>query len=79
MGLETFTRIWGRKGQDYRKAHASMAKSLGMTPEQYQEKVLYPNLLDKLRLNEDANPDGSPLAQNEPQPADKKEPVTVER
>jgi capsid protein len=45
MGTDTYARIWGRKGQDHRKAHASMAKSLGITLKEYQEKVLVPNLL----------------------------------
>lgn len=47
MGNETYARLWGRKGQDYRKAHASMAKSLGISVEEYQRTVLLPNLMSK--------------------------------
>jgi len=47
MGTETYARVWGRKGQDYRKAHLMNAKALGLTIEEYQEKILIPNLLSK--------------------------------
>ena len=78
MGLDTWHRIWGRKGQDYRKAHASNAKALGMTIEQYQTEVLLPNMLEKLRLNEDAAPIGEPF--NEPEKIEvKNKPAPVEK
>ena len=45
MGTDTFARIWGRKGADYRKAHASNAKALGLTIEEYRSDVLLPNMV----------------------------------
>ena len=44
-GTDTYARIYGRKGMDYRKAHAQNAKALGLTVEEYQEKVLLANLV----------------------------------
>ncbi len=45
MGTDTWNRIGGRKGLDYRKMHNANAKALGMTLERYQKEVLIPNML----------------------------------
>lgn len=47
MGNETFERIWGRKGLDFRKGHIANARALGMSIEQYRKDILIPNLLSK--------------------------------
>ena len=46
-GCDTYARVWGRKGQDYRKAFAGNAKALGLTVDEYREQVLIPNLVSK--------------------------------
>jgi hypothetical protein len=45
QGTDTFARIWGRKGQDYRKAFASNAKALNLSVEEYVKTVLIPNMV----------------------------------
>jgi hypothetical protein len=54
LGLDTFQRIWGRKGQDHRKALASNAKALGITINDYRTRVLLPNMLSSARASEQA-------------------------
>ena len=47
MGTDTYARIYGRGGRDHRKAFAANAKALNLTPQEYVEKVIVPNLIQR--------------------------------
>jgi capsid protein len=70
MGADSLARIWGRKGQDARKHIAANAKLLNLTPEQYIEKVLLPNLI--------AHPQ-PPAPTGDPVPVAEETPVGVKK
>lgn len=59
MGTKSYAQICGRAGQDYRKVHLSMAKSLGLSIDEYRLQVLMPNLLEKPQLGEVPPEDGA--------------------
>ena len=80
MGAETYARIWGRKGVDYRKAHHSNAKVLKLTDEQYIERVLIPNLLEKPQAAQaSADPNAAQNDGATKPPAKKPEPVGAKK
>jgi capsid protein len=73
MGTDTFARIWGRKGQDYRKAHAVNAKALGLSIDEYRTKVLLPNMLSSPKASAETETEdvATKTASEEPVPAKK--------
>jgi capsid protein len=79
MGFETYARVWGRKGQDYRKAHISNAKALGLSIEEYREEVLLPNLIEKPQPEPPPPADGAPADGSQPKPGAKPEAAGVEK
>ncbi len=72
MGIKSYANICGRTGQDYRKIHASNAKALGLTIDEYREQVLMPNLLEKPQMGEVPPEKGTPEEAAPAAPANKK-------